>query len=165
MWRGIETWTIPTTTDCEESMGGHLDETTPRRNLFWRSMFFLAAMTFHKTQSLRIRMSKISTIQSSDRKEEQNMLLTISRGLNVNISGHRLNIVIAQRQSFKQRCSGLKFLAVINMPCSCDKEIQKNRFFLRLRGGHWTQALIISILPRTSRKEMPLPLMNNGSED
>jgi hypothetical protein len=53
MWRRIETWTMPKTTNCEESMNDHLNEDTARRNPFWRSVFFLAAMTFHKTQSFR----------------------------------------------------------------------------------------------------------------
>jgi hypothetical protein len=53
IWRGIETWTMPTT-NREESMNGHLDESTARPNPFWRSMFLLAAMIFRKIRSFRV---------------------------------------------------------------------------------------------------------------
>jgi hypothetical protein len=54
IWRRVETWNMPTTTNCQEAMNGHLNERTTRRNPFWQSMFLLSSMMFHKTQSFRI---------------------------------------------------------------------------------------------------------------
>jgi hypothetical protein len=49
----IEAWSKPTTTYCEESANGHVNENTHRRNPFWHPMFLIAVMTHHKTQSFR----------------------------------------------------------------------------------------------------------------
>jgi hypothetical protein len=44
---------MPATTNCEEAMNRHINDNTPRRNSFWRSMFCIAGMMFQKTQLFR----------------------------------------------------------------------------------------------------------------
>jgi hypothetical protein len=54
IWQRTEAWNIPTTTNCEESMNGHMNDNTPRRNLFWRPIFSIIEMILQKTQTFRL---------------------------------------------------------------------------------------------------------------
>jgi hypothetical protein len=53
IWQRAEAWNMPATTNSVESMNGQMNEKTPKRNSFWRSMFSIVGMMFQKTQLFR----------------------------------------------------------------------------------------------------------------
>jgi hypothetical protein len=104
--RRIETWTMPTMTNCQEAMNGHLNEGTTRRNPFCQSMFLLSSMTFHKTQSFRIHplQNFNNTVKQSKRRAKYflvNVMMRECEYFHISITHCNCSEIIFQTKMFK----------------------------------------------------------------